>query len=267
MAKKKSVKSKGRKMPPSKRKAGAARRAKPRIAAGKRKTAGAKSVKTRKVATRKVKARKMKPARGSKKVVRARTVKVKRAASPRRPRPRPRTGGTGRESELDQTPESGRTVRGRTNPMPTRRSTGSPAGAGSTRQAPGLDRARKQLRELEETVQGPPSSLDPERRISSAAASGRRKLQHDVADHNETSPAMTGGDVDAAWEEAYAVGDEAPGGDNPTPDQDRVDDIGKALGVEYQDNEELKASDKIAERDRHRWELDPASSDDYKDRE
>ena len=26
-------------------------------------------------------------------------------------------------------------------------------------------------------------------------------------------------------------------------------------------------ADKIAERDRHRWELDPASSDDYKDRE
>ena len=79
----------------------------------------------------------------------------------------------------------------------------------------------------------------------------------------ETSPAITGGDVDADWEEAYAVGDEAPGGDNPTPDQDRVDDIGKALGVAYEDNEELKAADKIAERDRHRWELDPASSEDY----
>ena len=60
-------------------------------------------------------------------------------------------------------------------------------------------------------------------------------------EHTETSPALTGGDVDANWEDAYAVGDEAPGGDNPTPDQDRVDDIGKALGVEYQDDEELKA--------------------------
>ena len=46
-----------------------------------------------------------------------------------------------------------------------------------------------------------------------------------------------------------------------------MDDIGKALGVEYQDNEELKASDKIAERDKQRWELDPASSDDYQDRD
>ena len=81
--------------------------------------------------------------------------------------------------------------------------------------------------------------------------------------HNETSPELTGGDVDASWEDAYAVGDEAPGGDNPTPDQDRVDDIGKALGVQYEDSEELKAADKISERDRHRWELDPASAEDY----
>ena len=150
--------------------------------------------------------------------------------------------------------------------MPTRRSTGTAAGAGSTRRAPGLERARKQLREIEETVEGPPSSLDMERGPS-AARSGRQRLKDAIGDHNETGPALTGGDVDADWEDAYAVGDEAPGGDNPTPDQDIVDDIGKALGVEYQDNEELKGADKIAERDKHRWELDPASSDDYKDRD
>jgi hypothetical protein len=104
-------------------------------------------------------------------------------------------------------------------------------------------------------------------RNASAARSGRLHFQDTLEDHNETSPALTGGDVDADWEDAYASGDEAPGGDNPTPDQDRVDDIGKALGVTYEDNEELKAADKIAERDRHRWELDPASSDDYRERD
>jgi len=85
--------------------------------------------------------------------------------------------------------------------------------------------------------------------------------------HNETGPELTGGDVDADWEDAYAVGDEAPGGDNPTPDQDRVDDIGKALGVQYEDSEELKTGDKITKRDRHRWELDPASAEDYPEHE
>jgi hypothetical protein len=175
-----------------------------------------------------------------------------------------KAGGTGRESTLAQTPDAGRSVRGRTNPMPTKRSTGTAAGAGGTRQAPGLERERKRLREVEESVQGPPSSLNLDRH-SSAARSGRAALSRAKRAHNETSPAMTGGDVDADWEDAYAVGDEAPGGDNPTPDQDRVDDIGAALGITYQDNEELKAADKIIERDRHRWELDPASAEDFKD--
>ena len=177
-----------------------------------------------------------------------------------------RRGGSGMERTLAQTPEAGRSKRGPTNPLPTRRSTGTPAGAGTTKHAPGLDRARRQLREVEEGVPTPPSSLDLDRRPS-AARSGRRELQEARREHTEVSPDLTAGDVDADWEDAYSVGDEAPGGDNPTPDQDRVDDIGKALGVQYEDSEELKGSDKISERDRHRWELDPASSDDYRDRD
>ena len=125
-----------------------------------------------------------------------------------------------------------------------------------------LDRNRRHLPELEDNVPTPPSSLDLDR-TPSAARSGRMGMASDRLHHNETSPELTGGDVDANWENGYAVGDESPGGDNPTPDQDRVDDIGKALGVQYNDDEELKAADKIIERDRHRWELDPASAEDY----
>ena len=178
---------------------------------------------------------------------------------------KPRPGGTGKESTLAQTPDAGRSVRGRTNPMPTKRSTGTPSGAGDSRRAPALERERKRLREIDETVPSPPSSLNPDRVHPSAARTGRSTLNQAKRAHTETSPQMTGGDVDADWEDAYAIGDEAPGGDNPTPDQDRVDDIGRALGIEYADNEELKAADKIAERDKHRWELDPASAEDYPD--
>jgi len=103
-------------------------------------------------------------------------------------------------------------------------------------------------------------------RHGSAARTGRDEMAEDRADHANMTPSITGGDVDANVEDAYFTGDEAPGGDNPTPDQDIVDDIGRALGVEYQDNEELRASDKVAARDKHRWELDPASSEDYRDR-
>jgi uncharacterized protein DUF6335 len=122
------------------------------------------------------------------------------------------------------------------------------------------------LSEIEEMVPMPPSSLNMDRH-GSAVRTGRAGLLHAKHEHTESSPAMTGGDVDADWGDAYAVGDEAPGGDNPTPDQDVVDDIGRALGIEYQDNEELKGADKITDRDKHRWELDPASSEDYRDRE
>jgi len=145
-----------------------------------------------------------------------------------------------------------------------KRSSGFPARAVESRRVPALERERRQLRELEESVPQSPSSLNMDRH-GSAARSGRAALLHARRNHTETDPALTGGDVDADWEDAYAIGDEAPGGDNPTPDQDRVDDIGRALGIEYQDNEELKASDKIAARDKHRWELDPASAEDYPD--
>jgi hypothetical protein len=115
------------------------------------------------------------------------------------------------------------------------------------------------------TVPSPPSSLNMHRR-GSAARTGRSEMHENQEQHRGMSPEITAGDVDVDVEDAYFTGDEAPGGDNPTPDQEVVDDIGKALGVEYQDAEELKAGDKVVERDRHRWELDPASSEDYKDR-
>jgi hypothetical protein len=110
----------------------------------------------------------------------------------------------------------------------------------------------------------PPSSLDLDRHAS-AARSGRLEIEEARRNLGELG-ALTAGDVDADASNAYFSGDEAPGGDNPTPDQDVVDEIGQAIGVQYQDNEELRASDKVIERDRHRWELDPASSEDYKDR-
>jgi hypothetical protein len=133
---------------------------------------------------------------------------------------------------------------------------------GGSAKSPRLNRQR---RTLNENFATPPSSLDMERH-GSAARTGRAELNESLAEHHGMTPALTGGDVDADWENAYFSGDEAPGGDNPTPDQDVVEEIGHSLGVDYQDNEELKSTDKISDRDKHRWELDPASSEDYKDR-
>ena len=271
---KKSAKSKGRRQTPSNKRAGAGRRKMAAVKGGRRRTAGARTpagkARRRKTANPPRPGKLKKGAAARKATARkatSRKAASRRQAPARRAKePVTRLGGTGREETLAQTPEAGRTRRGPTNPMPTRRSTGTAAGAGTIR-SPRLERSRRLLREVEEGVPTPPSSLDIDRRGPSAARSGHERLQHAKEEHHGTGPVMTGGDVDADWGDAYSVGDEAPGGDNPTPDQDRVDDIGKALGVEYQDNEELKAADKIAERDRHRWELDPASSEDYRERD
>ena len=126
---------------------------------------------------------------------------------------------------------------------------------------PRLDRARRTLSDRD-THDTPPSSLDMDRR-GSAARTGRAEIADNIREHHGMN-GVTGGDPDVDIEDAYFTGEEAPGGDNPTPDQDIVEDIGKALGVTYDDSEELKGANKLEERDKHRWELDPASADDYK---
>lgn len=83
--------------------------------------------------------------------------------------------------------------------------------------------------------------------------------------HHEYSPELSGGDLDAAWEDAD-VGEESVGGANPTPDQSIVDELGAGAGLMFDDNESLRSLDKVKERDLHRWELDPASSEDYAER-
>ena len=76
--------------------------------------------------------------------------------------------------------------------------------------------------------------------------------------HTEETPAVAGGDLDAQWDRDD-VGEEGVGGSTPTPDQDVVDELGEAVGIEYQDEEPLHTEDKLRERDRERWELDPRS--------
>ena len=127
-----------------------------------------------------------------------------------------------------------------------------------------LSRERRQLRD-DETVPGAPSSLNYAAKAS-AAETGQQLYHQRAKEHTEGGHALTGGDVDTDWNDAYSSGEETPGGDMSTPDQDVVEEIGRALGVEYEDSEELKGAEKIEGRDRNRWEYDPASAEDYKDR-
>lgn len=71
-------------------------------------------------------------------------------------------------------------------------------------------------------------------------------------------------------EEAEQPMDAADSVENPTEESafetDVVDELGEAIGLTYQDDETLRAGAKEAERDEHRWELDPASAEDYAER-
>jgi hypothetical protein len=87
-------------------------------------------------------------------------------------------------------------------------------------------------------------------------------LAEQVASHTETSPVLTGGDPDADWFRAYSSGEEAVGGSVATPDQDVVDEIGRALGVSQDLDAPVTTSDEILRRrDRFRWHLERDAAD------
>lgn len=82
---------------------------------------------------------------------------------------------------------------------------------------------------------------------------------------NEPDYTLTGGDVDANPEDADAVGEEAVGGTVATPDQDVIDELAAAVGIETDDRAYLRTADMLEQRDNRRWELDPQSSEDYEE--
>jgi hypothetical protein len=84
-------------------------------------------------------------------------------------------------------------------------------------------------------------------------------LANRLRNNTAASPRDAGGDLDAAWEDVNDSGSETVAGDNPTPDQSLVEENANAVGVNYEDNEELEFIDKIEKRDRDRFELDESS--------
>lgn len=84
-------------------------------------------------------------------------------------------------------------------------------------------------------------------------------LAQRLRNNTAASPRDAGGDLDAVWEDVNDSGSETVAGDNPTPDQSLVEENASAIGVTYEDNEELEFIDKIERRDRDRFELEEGS--------
>ncbi|WP_052049924.1 DUF6335 family protein [Leptolyngbya sp. KIOST-1] len=71
----------------------------------------------------------------------------------------------------------------------------------------------------------------------------------------------TAGDPDAMTEQAKVVGEEAIGGTTPTPDQNNIDEIAAAAGIDTQAEQPVAVKDEMDRRDQQRFELDPDSKD------
>ncbi len=124
--------------------------------------------------------------------------------------------------------------------------------------------AKKQTDDFEYLSNNPNYVPDPEieefmEQEISRAPKDPDLLAQRLRNNTAASPRDAGGDLDAAWEDVNDSGSEAVAGDNPTPDQSMVEENANALGVNFEDNEELEFLEKIEKRDRDRFELDPRS--------
>ena len=94
------------------------------------------------------------------------------------------------------------------------------------------------------------------------APSVPQELLDRLSDNTASSPADSGGDIDASWEDVDDSGAETVFGHNPTPDQSDVEENAHAMGIDYEDNETLDLLEKIEKRDRDRYELNENSKSD-----
>jgi hypothetical protein len=92
-----------------------------------------------------------------------------------------------------------------------------------------------------------------------SAPKAPQELLERIHEHHSSSPADSGGDIDADWEDVNDSGAESVFGHNPTPDQSDVEENAHAMGVNFEDNEPLDLLEKMEKRDRNRYELDEDS--------
>ena len=96
--------------------------------------------------------------------------------------------------------------------------------------------------------------------------SGSEELSERLRENTHSDPGLSAGDIDARWEDSESGGEETVSGSMPTPGQDDVREMAHAVGIDYADDEPLKVGEKERARDKERFELDPASSDDWQER-
>lgn len=92
------------------------------------------------------------------------------------------------------------------------------------------------------------------------------RIEEAGASSDAQSPELTDGALDAAWD-GSDVDEESRDGSAPSPDQNAVDELGEQAGLTFRDDESIDAPGKLGRRDRDRWELEPASAEDFGERQ
>lgn len=102
-----------------------------------------------------------------------------------------------------------------------------------------------------------PDTKDHFNKRQQLSMGGRHELEEELETYHGSSPDLSAGDLDASWQYGNAAGEETVGGSAATPEQNIVENLGKAAGLTYDDDEPLATGEKIEQRDKHR--LDDAS--------
>ncbi|ESA33817.1 hypothetical protein N836_20005 [Leptolyngbya sp. Heron Island J] len=94
---------------------------------------------------------------------------------------------------------------------------------------------------------------------------GFGSLLHQLRARSAEGTALTGGDMDTDQYQSQVSGEEAVGGTASTPEQNVVEDLAVAEGIQTPDEHPLRTLRIMQARDAHRWELEPESSEDYEE--
>lgn len=116
---------------------------------------------------------------------------------------------------------------------------------------------------LEAGDEAPPPTKEPVIYLPSGQGKDNDLTAADLENLDQPAPdsSVTAGDPDALEYQAEVVGEESIGGTTPTPEQNDVDDIAAAVGIDTQPDRPVAVKDEMDRRDRQRFELDPDSKD------
>ncbi len=112
------------------------------------------------------------------------------------------------------------------------------------------------------------ASIEPNELDSDIGASGATDWQQEIDPDSDLGRSLgrqnldddlTEGDMDIDPYLAEVDGDEAVGGTTAMPEQNDIDELGEAAGIEIPDGGILHTTEMLERRDTDRWELDPDS--------